>query len=213
LFFAYLKRVLSDFERDRREGGNYFETFHRKLVHSLFMHKYELYVLRPYFSRGKALNVGAGRDCGKLGDNVISLDMRSGEDEYVSMQGWGKIKPDVVANAEDGLPFDDETFDCTFSMHFLEHTKNTEFVIEEMIRVTRPEGFICGILPCTIQNKPYNYWRDYTHVKTWTRKDFLYWLAQRGFFDKLNLIQYCKMKRWINPWSFDFVFRKKRNFG
>lgn len=213
MFSNRLKQIVQDFQRDISEGGTFWETFHRKFAHTLITHWYELHVLKPYWEKGYALNVGAGRDCGKLGDNVVSLDMRYGEDEYTKSHRWRPVYPDVIANAEDGLPFDDNTFDCVFSLHFLEHTNKTEFVIDEMIRVTKPEGFICGVIPCSIKNKPYNYWRDETHVKIWTRKDFLLWLSSRGFFDKLNLIQYCKMKRWINPWSFDFVFRKKRVFG
>lgn len=206
-----IEKIVADFKWDIKHGGSFLETFHRKFAHTFITHRYELHILKPYYNVGLVLNVGAGRDCGKLGNNIISLDIRCGIDDYICLQNWNPIYPDIIADAEQGLPFKDNVFDCTMSMHFLEHVRNPETVLNEMIRITKPEKFVCGILPCSIKNKPYNYWKDKTHVQIWTKKDFLLWLSQRDFFDKVNLIQYCKMNRWLNPWSFDFVLRKKKN--
>ncbi|MFQ5632843.1 MAG: class I SAM-dependent methyltransferase [bacterium] len=203
-----LSRIIADFQRDKKFGGNYPETFRRKFVHSLYLHRYELWALKPYYRKGKVLNVGAGRDCGKLGDNVVSLDKRKGVDDYTMLAGWPAIQPDVVGDADNPLPFYDGVFDCVFSMHMLEHLRNPVFSFKEMLRVTRPSGFVAGILPCRAHNKDYNYWRDETHLHSWTRYDFHLWLSQQGFLGRANLIQYCRMKKWLNGWSFDFVLQK-----
>ena len=208
-----MKTLINNLYKEYRAEGRFFSVIRRKLIHTLFTHHYELHILKPYWKKGRVLNVGAGRDCGRLGPNVISFDKRIGEDDYTKRQGWKKIYPDVVGDIEEGLPFDDNTFDCVMSTHLLEHTKNTQFCLHEMIRVTKPGGFICGVLPCVAGNGIYNYWKDSTHTKSWSRYDFLHWLAQNHFFDKVNVIQYCEMKLWLNPWSFDFVLQKKRRYG
>jgi len=202
-----LRKVLSDFQKDKLDGGNYWETFQRKIVHSFITHKYELGILKPYWRQGYALNVGAGRDCGKLGKNVVSMDFRDGEDDYTKLAGWDAITPDIVKSADDPFPFKSETFDCVFSMHVIEHLKDPVFSINEMIRITKIGGFICGVIPCGAKNKPYNYWKDPTHLHIWTKHDFKQFLSQ--FFDQCNLIQYNKMNNWLNGWSVDFVMRRK----
>lgn len=212
---ARIEAIIGDFKRDRQDGGSFFETLQRKFVHTLYSHRYELFSIKPYWYRGKVLNIGAGRDCGKLGDNVISLDKREGIDDYTMMAKWPAIQPDFVGDADETLPFDDGEFDCVMSMHTLEHLKNPVFSLSEMLRVVKPCGYVAGILPCRSHNKDYNYWRDWTHLHSWTRYDFHLWLMHNGFLEKSNLVQYCKMKKWLCGWSFDFVLQKfpQKNTG
>jgi ubiquinone/menaquinone biosynthesis C-methylase UbiE len=51
-----------------------------------------------------------------------------------------------VADAE-RLPFASEQFDLVFSTFTLEHLQNTERVIQEMIRVTKPKGTLALLAP------------------------------------------------------------------
>lgn len=90
-----ISQILATFKRDLGDGGTIKEVFHRKLAHSTYLHKQELDSTKKYWSKGRTLNVGAGRDCRKLGDNVLSADMREGVDDYTKLAGWKEpIKPD-----------------------------------------------------------------------------------------------------------------------
>lgn len=155
------------------------------------------------------LNVGAGRDCGKLGENVLSMDVRIGSDDYTKLALWKEpILPDYVHDANELFPFDDGIFDCVMSMHLLEHMDSLSQTLDEMFRVTKQDGIVCGILPCAAHNPHYNYWRDPTHIWAYSRYDFDKVILMSYIQRNNVLIQYDSMNRRINPWSFDFAVRK-----
>ena len=105
--------------------------------------------IKKYWHKGKVLNVGAGRDCKKLGDIVISGDLREGVDEYTKMAQWkDPIEPDCKFDANDKFPFESGRFDCVMSMHLLEHMENVIYTLGEMLRVTKYGGVVCGVVPC-----------------------------------------------------------------
>jgi SAM-dependent methyltransferase len=45
-------------------------------------------------------------------------------------------------------PLDDESADLVFSYHVIEHVLDLEQSVRDMVRLTRPGGYICAILPC-----------------------------------------------------------------
>jgi SAM-dependent methyltransferase len=53
----------------------------------------------------------------------------------------------VVQGDLESLPFLDQFFEATFSAYVMEHVANPERVLDEMIRVTRPNGYVAVIAP------------------------------------------------------------------
>lgn len=209
---------IENIKKDINGGDSFFSVIDRKIRHTLYTHQYELWSIRKYYKKGKVLNVGAGRDCGKLGDNVISLDFRQGEDSYTKSLGWNGIKPDIVCDMHD-IVKDDNTFDCIIAMHVLEHSCKPIQLLDELLRVTKSGGYVAIILPCGAGMSYYNYTKDETHEYMWTRYDFIEWLNSigvlspkilkgRNLINTATISQYCSMKPWINKWSFDCVLRK-----
>jgi hypothetical protein len=69
---------------------------------------------------------------------------------------------DVVANVDDGLPFETASLDHIFAVHILEHVRDMVAVMGELHRVLRPSGLLHVLCP---------HWRhvnapaDPTHVR------------------------------------------------
>lgn len=198
-----LKKILCDFKHDKEQGGDFFNTLHRKFLMTFYHKRYELFVLRRFYKKGKVLNVGAGRD--KLGSNVIALDYTNTEYNFVN----GIPNPDIVADMH-FLPFKDGTFDAVVATHVVEHSYTPALVLKEMLRVVKPNGFVCGALPNFEVGIPvWGYHRNPTHYYRFTEYDFPAWLAANGILEMSNLAQFCKMKRWLNPLSFDWALMKR----
>ena len=51
-----------------------------------------------------------------------------------------------IANAEDGLPFPDNSFDHTYSFGVIHHSPRTEAIVNEIRRVLRPDGTFAVML-------------------------------------------------------------------
>jgi len=196
-----IKNARISFPRDKSEGGSYTATFLRKVVFCTYYHFYEWHVVSKYL-KGIILNVGSGRDSGRKG--VISLDSHMEFDQYQKVM----VKPDVIANAYD-LPFADDTIDCVVSMHMLEHLEDPWCALTELIRVTKTAKFVCILLPDVSGNLLTYYRRNPTHLQYWSRWQMQVELSMFLRASKVaHIIQYCKTKRWLNKWSFDFVLRK-----
>lgn len=54
----------------------------------------------------------------------------------------------VVADCEQRLPWDDDSFDRVLAIHVLEHLYNLPAALEEIARVLRPGGIFCVVIPC-----------------------------------------------------------------
>lgn len=63
--------------------------------------------------------------------------------EYARSRGLKVIKCDI----EDGLPFEDKTFDAALSMDVMEHTYDTLFHLKEIRRILEDDGFIILVTP------------------------------------------------------------------
>lgn len=92
-------------------------------------------------------------------------------------------------------------------MHLLEHMEDIFFTLKEMFRVAKHGGVVCGVVPCVSGNPFYNYWRDPTHLWAYSRYDFLP-LVLNELGSEIQVIQFDTMNKLLNPFSFDFVFRK-----
>jgi ubiquinone/menaquinone biosynthesis C-methylase UbiE len=54
----------------------------------------------------------------------------------------------VVADCEQRLPWDDDSFDRVLAIHLLEHLYNLPAALDEVARVLRPDGLFSVVIPC-----------------------------------------------------------------
>ena len=77
--------------------------------------------------------------------------------EYVALEASDKLAAQipqrdglsvVIADCEQRLPWDDDSFDRVVAIHVLEHLYNLPAALEEVARVLRPGGVFCVVIPC-----------------------------------------------------------------
>lgn len=192
-----LFKIIEVFQRDKREGGNYFQTFGRKFVHTFYLHRYEIFVMKKFF-KGRILNLGPGKHCGEYG---IDFDLRYERDDYTDIHG-AVPTPDIVGDVNH-LPFKEGKFDTVIMMHLLEYVPRPCEVLRNVLNLLKSGGVLCGTLPNGEPRLHYNYFRDKRHLHAWSRWGFFVWLAAHRF----RVVQFNKMKKIFNQWSFDFVIK------
>lgn len=88
----------------------------------------------------RALDVGA-----REGNQTRWLESRGYEVEPIDVEpGFDRCK---VVNVDEGLPYDDDSFDLVWCSEVIEHLKGPERAIEEFRRVTKPGGDIIMTTP------------------------------------------------------------------
>jgi len=93
----------------------------------------------------------------------------------------------------EGIPFDNSTFDAVFAGEIIEHMHDTDFFIDELYRILKPQGQLVLTTPnlvyygnaIKILLKRQLYWVDYNntfgHVKYYTPISLKDHLTSRGF--------------------------------
>lgn len=105
---------------------------------------------------GQGLDPGAGRRT--YSPTVVRCDIRP------------EVQPHHVCDATQ-LLFADGSFDFVVTSHLIEHLKNPRAAIREWLRVVRPGGFVCLIVPNTLYTRGMN--TDATpHYWEWGPRDF-----------------------------------------
>lgn len=107
----------------------------------------------------KKLNLGCGR---KHMPGYINIDIQE------------RIKPDVVCDVVQGLPFKDNSIDEVRAYDFLEHIPlgSTMFVVNEIWRVLKPGGGFEHFTPSTDGRGAF---QDPTHVSFWNIHSWIYY--------------------------------------
>jgi len=112
------------------------------------------------------------------------------------------LDPSIVTNAKgEDLPFPDRHFDLGYSSTVLEHTEDPPLVLEEAIRVLRPEGRMQFVFPNYGAFFEGHYalpWIPYMGRglgKLWVRL----WGRDPSYVDTLQLTNYHKTRRWLRP--------------
>jgi SAM-dependent methyltransferase len=77
------------------------------------------------------------------GNEVVGLDVDRAALEKAAALGIET----VVANVEEQLPFEDESFDAVVAGELLEHVRFPDVVVAEVKRVLRPRGVLVGSVP------------------------------------------------------------------
>lgn len=85
-------------------------------------------------------------------DNERKLNIGCGWDKmegFVNIDKSSAVKPDIVVDIEQGLPFADNSFDYIYSCHCLEHIRPQywSFVLNEISRVAKNECILDLKLP------------------------------------------------------------------
>jgi len=107
----------------------------------------------------------------------------------------------IVQGSGESLPFDDGDFDVVYSSNVLEHVQDPARVVAEAIRVLRPGGFLCFVVP--------NYgswWEGHygvlfpPHCPEWVFKILVRLLGRdASFVDTLHFLTYGGLRRLLAP--------------
>lgn len=98
---------------------------------------------------------------------------------YVNIDNREEVKPDMVADILEGLPFDDNSLDEVRAYDFLEHIPigQTIQVITEIWRVLKPGGVFESSTPSTDGRGAF---QDPNHLSFWNRNSWLYYSNQQA---------------------------------
>jgi cytidyltransferase-like protein len=110
------------------------------------------------------------------------LNLGSGDkplQDFINIDKDLRVKPDVVADVEKGLPFEESSIDFVYSEHFMEHVQpdKIDFVLFEIWRVLKPGAEFRCVVPINkaLFASPYHksLWNEYTPIffTDWNRKE------------------------------------------
>jgi SAM-dependent methyltransferase len=166
--------------RENREGGDFVFVTER------------IPLFREAIGRGRHV-LDLGCRSGALtrhfleGNTVVGLDV----DRAALVKAEALGVETVLANVEEPLPFEDESFDAVVAGELLEHLRFPDELVAEIRRVLRPGGVLVGSVPnaFNVQNRlrflrglPPE--RDRTHLHMFRREDLHELLAD---FDDVQL--------------------------
>ena len=122
--------------------NNYSKTYEGERRHGYYslINDLEFEKIEPYASGKKTLEIGCGTGLilertHKVAENARGVDISDGMLEVCKKKGLNVQK----ASAAD-LPFEDNSFDLTYSFKVLAHIPEIERVMKEITRVTKPGG-------------------------------------------------------------------------
>jgi SAM-dependent methyltransferase len=134
------------------------------------------------------LDIGCGNN--KRDPAAVGLDRRTYDDV------------DVVANLDDGLPFDSDRFDEILAFSILEHVEDLPAVMAEVHRIARDGATLRGKVPRWGDRNAYV---DPTHTQLFDERTFDFWdprteLGQRGYFDVTFHVSEARRIRRVKFW-------------
>jgi len=139
-------------------------------VSPFFIIRYYMYqdikkILESYKFEGKILDVGCGqkpfRDLFSSCQRYIGIDFKN----YSVNKDFTRTTPDIYFSKDYirslALPFKSESFDNCVSFQVMEHHRNPEKMINEMLRVTKKHGYILITVPFLfgVHEEPNDYQR------------------------------------------------------
>ena len=109
--------------------------------------------------------------------NGISLNLGCGynyQEGYINIDNRAEVKPDLVCDVIEGLPYEDNSVDEVRAYDFLEHIPlgKTIQVITEIWRVLKPGGKFESLTPSSDGRGAF---MDPTHVSFWNCHSWLYY--------------------------------------
>jgi len=97
------------------------------------------------------------------------------EPGFINIDIREDLKPDMVCDLSQGIPFADDSVDEIRAYDFLEHIPlgKTMFMMEEIWRVLKPGGRLDAQVPSTDGRGAF---QDPTHLSFWNVNSFLYYV-------------------------------------
>lgn len=112
----------------------------------------------------------------------MRLDLGCGQNKKSGFIGLDRVRTsgvDIVCNLDkERIPLKDSTVDEVISMHFMEHTSDLLFVMEEVWRICRSRAKITIAVP---YYNSIGAFRDPTHRRFFTYETFDYFTDTRNF--------------------------------
>lgn len=179
--------------RMRRFYERFWVERSEKLRHASAVRSKVALELVPPMSGGKVLDVGCGEGtmlCEVArkanGASLFGFDIS----ELAARKAAEKGLPAMVADAEAGLPFKDNSFDLVICSEVLEHLFDPERALEEIRRVLKPTGRLIVSVPnmgyirkrfmLLVGRSPVE--KEYpAHIRFWTLQSFKALLRRKGF--------------------------------
>ena len=131
-------------------------------------------VTRHFAADAAILDVGCGSAW--LADHFSNYTGIDSAPEAVAAAGE-RGRSVTLVRVEEGLPFEDESFDGIVLKDVLEHLDEPVAAVREVRRVLRPGGQVFASSP----DAQRWVWDDYTHVRPFTRKSFRLLFEDQGF--------------------------------
>ena len=131
---------------DKENRKKYFEEISHKRY---FWREWHVPIIAEFekFKNKDVLEIGCGIgtdgfEFAKNGAHYVGIDLtpnsvKLAKERFDLFNVKGEFK---VVNAEEGLPFPDNSFDHIYSFGVIHHSPNTEAIVDEMYRVLKPSG-------------------------------------------------------------------------
>jgi SAM-dependent methyltransferase len=119
------------------------------------------FALRSYGSDRHTLEIGAGTGTHvpfEPNGDYVALEASADLAAQIPRRAGLSV---VVADCEERLPWEDDTFDRVIAIHLLEHLYNLPAALDEVARVIRPGGVFSVVIPCE-GGKLYSVGRHFT---------------------------------------------------
>ena len=100
----------------------------------------------------RTLEIGAGlgehlnAEPGFAKEHYVAVELR--RDMAVSIQRDHPEVDVVVADCQERMPFEEDSFDRVLAIHVLEHLPDLPSALSEIARVLRPSGRFVAVIPC-----------------------------------------------------------------
>lgn len=113
----------------------------------------------------------------------------------------------IYYNVEEGLPFDDNTFDAVNCRHVIEHIAYADKFLKEIQRILN-KGGKCVILTDNLKKVGLEFWHDPTHIKPFI-KESLYRLFYDLKWQSLEVYEFSNkltgIRAMLSLWNIDTI--------
>jgi len=111
---------------------------------------------------------------------------------FVGIDKVIKVKPDILADIEYGLPIKSNSLNFVYSSHTMEHIDNFINLMEEIYRVCKPGAIVEIVVPYYASSSAH---MDPTHVRFFTEETFRCCFSKSRKSDRLDYDFKCNFEQ------------------